>query len=96
MIKDKNGNTADIAEIKVELRDEMVSYIQNRIIRNVEAIKEFLQIPGYEDICAGLYTYAVEEYGKILFLNSFSLSSYHTLPPFWSWKKHANYQNNEL
>lgn len=55
-------------EIKIELRDEMVFGIQKRIIHNLEAIKQFLNFQSYDDICAGLYTYAVEEYGKILFL----------------------------
>jgi hypothetical protein len=70
MITDENGYPVDDLEIEVELRDEMVLYIQKAIIRNLEAIKQFLQIPGYEDICAGLYTYAVEEFGKILYLKS--------------------------
>jgi hypothetical protein len=74
MITGENGYPVDDLEIDVELRDKMVSHIQNRIIHNLEAIQKFLQIPGYEEVCAGLYTYTVEEFGKILYLKSFSLS----------------------
>jgi hypothetical protein len=64
-------------EIDVGLRDEMIWFIQKRIIHNLEATKRFLELKeeDYDDICAGIYTYAVEEYGKILFLNCLSLSS---------------------
>jgi hypothetical protein len=74
MITGENGYPADDLEIDVELRDKMVSHIQNRIIHNLEAIQKFLQIPGYEEVCAGLYTHTVEELGKILYLKSFCLS----------------------
>jgi len=76
MITGENGYPVDCLEIEVELRDKMVSHIKNATIRNLEAIQKFLQIPGYEEICAGLYTYAVEEYGKLLYLKSL-----HPSPP---------------
>ena len=76
MIIGENGYPVDCMEIEVELRDKMVSHIKNATIRNLEAIQKFLQIPGYEEICAGLYTYAVEEFGKILYLKSL-----HPSPP---------------
>jgi AbiV family abortive infection protein len=58
-------------EIDIGLRNDMVRFIQQRIIHNLEAIKRFLKFneENYDDICVGLYTYALEEYGKILFLN---------------------------
>jgi hypothetical protein len=74
MIRDGKVHRLDCVEIDIELRDKMVTHIQRSIIHNLEAIKKFMQIPGYEDICAGIYTYAVEEYGKILYLKSFCLS----------------------
>jgi hypothetical protein len=74
MITGDNGYPVDDLEIDVELRDKMVSHIQNRIIHNLEAIQKFLQIPGYEEVCAGLYTYTVEEFGKSLYLKSFCVS----------------------
>jgi hypothetical protein len=76
MIKGEDGYPVKEWEIEVELRDRMVSYIQSSIVRNLEAIKKFLlQTPGYEDICAGIYTYAVEEYGKALYLKGLSSPS---------------------
>jgi hypothetical protein len=59
-------------EIVIGLRNDMVRFIQERIIDNLEATKRFLGLneTKYDDICAGIYTYAIEEYGKILFLNS--------------------------
>jgi hypothetical protein len=76
LIKDKGGYPVENITITTALRDEMVSVIKDRIIRNLEAIEQFLKVKGYEDFCAGLYTYALEEYGKILFLKD----SKHNLP----------------
>jgi hypothetical protein len=63
-------------EIDIGLRNDMVRFIRDRIINNLQATKRFLElnVKDYDDICAGLYTYAVEEYGKILFLNRLSPS----------------------
>ncbi len=67
--KTKKGKVLEF-EIEVGLRDEMRRTIRESIIRNLEATKRFLQLEeDYKSICAGIYTYAVEEYGKILFLN---------------------------
>ena len=57
-------------EIEIALRDEMVRFIQQRIITNLEALQRFLGLNEnrFDEICAGIYTYAVEEYGKIRFL----------------------------
>lgn len=75
--KTKNDGKVERFEIEVGLRDEMRRIIRDRIIHNLEATKRFLQLgEDYKDICAGIYTYAVEEYGKILFLNILS-----RLPP---------------
>jgi hypothetical protein len=54
-------------EIDVGLRDDMRRSIRDRIIYNLEATKRFLELgEDYKDIYAEVYTYAVEEYGKIL------------------------------
>lgn len=69
MIKDKNGiHPVKSLTITTELRNEMIATIQKRIIHNLEAIKQLLKVQGYEDVCGALYTYSLEEYGKILFL----------------------------
>ena len=68
MIKDKDGNPVKSVTITTSLRNEMIATIQRRIIHNLEAIKEVLKVQGYEDVGGALYTYSLEEYGKILFL----------------------------
>jgi hypothetical protein len=61
-------------ESKIESRDKMVLYIcQKRIIHSLRAIMHFLQLQCYYDICAGSYTFAVEEW-KALFLKGASYS----------------------
>jgi hypothetical protein len=74
VINTKKGNEL---EIEVGLRNDMVRFIKERIIHKLEATKRFLELKeeDYDDICAGIYTYAVEEYGKILFLNSLNPTS---------------------
>jgi hypothetical protein len=79
MIRDANGHPKSDLEITIKLRNAMMSSIQKSIIRNLQAIKEFLKIQGYEDVCAGLYTFAVEEYGKILFLQSCTVTTNNTI-----------------
>jgi AbiV family abortive infection protein len=69
------GEVMNLA-ITPELRDEMVSFIRKRIILNLEATKRLLEFEDedYDDICAGLQTYAIEEYGKLLFLKGLNPS----------------------
>lgn len=69
-LKDSN-HWVEKLPISKELRDEMIRETADRMFRKVAAVKEFLKVDGYEDICAGLYTFALEEYGKILLLQSY-------------------------
>jgi hypothetical protein len=67
--KTKKGKVSEF-EIETGLRDDMMRSIKERIIHNLEATKRFLELgEDYKDICAGVYTYAVEEYGKFLYLS---------------------------
>ena len=60
----------ELFHIDAGLRDEMRRFIRERIIHNLEATKRLLELgEDYKDISAGIYTYAVEEYGKIRFLD---------------------------
>jgi hypothetical protein len=54
----------------------MRRFIQGRIIYNLEATKRLLEQgeKKYDDICSGIYTYGIEEYGKILFLDNLKSS----------------------
>jgi hypothetical protein len=71
--KTKKGKVLEFG-IDIGLRNEMVCSIRDRIIHNLGATKRLLELgEDYKDICAGIITYAIEEYGKILFLNSLSL-----------------------
>lgn len=72
----KKGKVLEF-EIDVGLRDDMKRSIRKRFIHNLEATQRFLELKEkkYDDICAGVYTYAVEEYGKILFLSALNPTS---------------------
>jgi hypothetical protein len=70
--KTKKGKVLEFG-IDIGLRSEMVCSIRDRIIHNLGATKRLLELgEDYKDICAGIITYAIEEYGKILFLNNLS------------------------
>jgi hypothetical protein len=78
----KKGKVLEF-EIEVGLRDEMKRTIIQSVIHNLEATKRFLELGGeaYKDICAGVYTYAVEEYGKFLYLNDLNPMSPNPIIP---------------
>jgi hypothetical protein len=59
-----------IQKIKIEIREKVVLYIKKRIVGSFKAIREFMQLQGYGDICFGLYTYEVEEYRKFSLLRA--------------------------
>lgn len=62
--------TVECLYLDERLRDEMRRFIKERIIQNLEATKRLLELgEDHIDTCVGIYTYAIEEYGKILFLN---------------------------
>jgi len=68
MLKDKNGNWVRILEITEELWKKMMQETLNGVIKLLESAQRLLDSGGNEAICAGLYSFAVEEYGKILLL----------------------------
>lgn len=43
----------------------------NRIMTLLDSSEKLLDNGGNDALCAGLYTYAVEEYGKLLFLKKY-------------------------
>lgn len=67
-LKDANDEWVEHIFISLELRDQLVAETIRRIKAKIAATKALLSTPGNEDICAGLYTYALEEYGKVLLL----------------------------
>ena len=52
-------------EIDVGHRDDMRHFIRERVIHNLEATKLFFELKEekYDDICAGIYTYAEGQVG---------------------------------
>ena len=55
-------------QVSKQLRDDMMFYIKDIISYNLQAIEKFLSISSYEQICAAIYTYTVEEFGKLVLL----------------------------
>lgn len=74
MLKDKKG-WVKILEINEKLWKEMMQATLQGIIKLLESVERLLNNGGNEAICAGLYTFAVEEYGKLLLLGNYSPSS---------------------
>jgi hypothetical protein len=70
MLRDAKGWVEKLP-ITRQLRDQMIVETVKRITRKLDAVKELLKVNGYEDICAGLYTFALEEYGKVVLLQSY-------------------------
>lgn len=61
-----NGNKTTVNNPSKQLRDDMMFYIKDVISYNLQAIEKFLSISSYEQICAAIYTYTVEEFGKLV------------------------------
>jgi AbiV family abortive infection protein len=66
--KDSNGHWVKEVTIPEELWKEIIRRTYEGILRKLQAARTFLVTPGYENICAGLHTFAIEEYGKLLVL----------------------------
>ena len=75
MLKDKNRKSVKNREITEELWKRSIQETLKGIMKMLDSAEKLLQSGGDEAICAGLYTYAVEEYGKILLLKQFSPSA---------------------
>jgi AbiV family abortive infection protein len=75
MLKDKNGKWVETLEITEELWKKIMQETLNGIIKLLDSVEKLLQNGGNEAICAGLYMYAVEEYGKLLLLKHYSPSN---------------------
>ncbi len=74
MLKDKKG-WVRVLEITEELWKKMTQETLHGVVKMLESAERLLENGGNEAICAGLYAYAVEEYGKLLLLRHYSPSS---------------------
>jgi AbiV family abortive infection protein len=72
VLRDKNNRLIENLPITEELWEKTMQEALTRILRLLDASEKFLNMEGDEAVCAGLYTYAVEEYGKLLFLKRYS------------------------
>ena len=54
--------------ISANLRGQMIIHIRDQIAFNLEALEKFLTTQGYEMLCTAIFSYAVEEFGKLLIL----------------------------
>lgn len=75
MLKDKDGKWVENLEIAEELWKRTIEETLHGTVRLLQSAEKLLEGGGDEAICAGLYTYAVEEYGKILLLKQYTPSA---------------------
>jgi hypothetical protein len=66
MLRDSKGKKPLHINISEDLWIEMMQNVRNGIIRKLNAVREMQSID--KDIAAGIYVYAVEEFGKLLLL----------------------------
>jgi AbiV family abortive infection protein len=75
VLKSKDGKWVETLEITEELWKRMMQETLNGIFGLLDSVERLLQNGGNEAIAAGLYMYAVEEYGKLLLLKNYRPSS---------------------
>jgi len=66
----KNNDDKKIAKINISNNQwqEILQVTREGVFRKLQASRQLLKNEGYEDFSAGLYIYALEEYGKYLLL----------------------------
>ncbi len=67
-LKDSKNRWVKYLIIKEELRNKTIEIVRQRILKLLDSAQILFDNKGNVEICAGLYTYAVEEYGKIVLL----------------------------
>jgi hypothetical protein len=73
MLRDSKGNKPRHVDIFEDQWIEMMQNVRNGIFRKLNAVRKMQSID--KDIAAGIYVYAVEEFGKLLLLrNAVSLN----------------------
>src|ERR687898_3446167 len=66
MLKDSNGHKPSAIELSEDVWKQMMKFIRDGILRKIDAVRHMQTAD--KDIAAGLYVYAVEEFGKLLLL----------------------------
>jgi len=67
-LKDSKNRWVKYLIITEDLRNKTIEITHQRILKLLDSAQILLDNGGHLAICAGLYTYAVEEYGKIVLL----------------------------
>ena len=67
-LKDSKNRWVKYLIIAEDLRNKTIEITLQRILKLLDSAQILLDNGGHVTICAGLYTYAVEEYGKIVLL----------------------------
>jgi AbiV family abortive infection protein len=74
LLINQKGKWVKYLEITEELWKKCIQETLFGILKMLESAERLLQSGGHEAICAGLYTFAVEEYGKLLLLKQYNPS----------------------
>ena len=75
MLKGKDGKWVENLELVEELWKQIMQETLNDIFALIDSVEKLLKNGGNPVIAAGLYMYAVEEYGKLLLLKNYSPSN---------------------
>jgi AbiV family abortive infection protein len=67
----KGNHWIETLPITEDLWKKTMLEAQNRVMTLLDSAEKLLDSGGNNALCAGLYTYAVEEYGKILLLKKY-------------------------
>jgi AbiV family abortive infection protein len=68
VLEDNDGRKPKIVQLPRMLLEEAIQSTRNGIIKKLESASLLLAAGGSHEIAAGLYTFALEEYGKLLIL----------------------------
>ena len=66
MLRDSKGNKYQQLDISEQQRKNMLVHVRKRIIQMLNAAQKLVRVD--HKISAGIYTYAIEEFGKLLVL----------------------------
>ena len=75
LLKDKNGKWAENLPISEQLWRQVMRETLHGVIAMLDSANNLLKNNGDMRIVAGLYTFALEEYGKLLLLNQYKPSN---------------------
>lgn len=68
MLETTDGHKYTCVHVTQELWLELIQRTYDGIVSKINACKKFSDYPEHKTVVAGLYTYAIEEFGKLLIL----------------------------